>query len=357
MRLISSALSTALAATLLASCTRNVSPSTPGLSNADPAPGLYRHVKPRWTFPASVVPGVQALPRFRQVVSRLAGRHGNDGGIYVSEFLRSSILGYDHKDTANNPPICTTGPVSNPNGIAVDGKGNLIDPDGGSRTVIVFFGPTMCGAKLGSLSDPFGQPTDASSPDAVNGEIAVGNIYGPSASDYAGGIAMCTLAGGCTRNLQNSSIYELAGVAMDNSGNCWADASNSQGTATLTYFAGCAGSGQRTTGFLNAYYGGMDLDKNGNLVTISTFDSRIYVYSGCKPACTLVGGPFPMVDDAVYGHLNKESMTLCTGDFELGQIDIYYYSPTAVTQWYSFNNGLSVSSVPVGCAYNPRSKQ
>jgi len=235
-------------------------------------------------------------------------------------------------------------------------KGNLIDPDGGSRSVIVFAGPGMCGAKLGSFSDPFGQPTDASSTDAVNGKIAVGNIYGPDASSSAGSISICTLAGGCTRNLQNPAMYEVAGVAMDK-GNCWADASNSGGSATLTYFARCSGSGQRATGFLNAYYGGLDFDKNGNLVTISAFDSEIYVYSGCNPACTLVGGPFPMLDEAVYGHLNRESTTLCTGDFKLGQMDIYRYNPAAITYLYSFNNGLNVSDVPVGCAYTPRSSQ
>lgn len=64
-----------------------------------------------------------------------------------------------------------------------------------------------------------------------------------------------------------------------------------------------------------------------------------------------------MLNEAVYGHLNKQSMTLCTGDFELGQMDVYYYNPTAVTYWYSFNNALNIYDVPVGCAYNPRSSQ
>lgn len=358
MRLLSSARMLTVATVLLAGCSGNMSgPPTAASANETP-PFSHRHVKPHWSFPASVVPGLDdAVPPPGATIARIAKPRGNTGGIYVSQFLGTSILAYAHKNAPNNPPTCSVGPVSDPNGIAVDGKGNLIDPDGGSHSVIIFAGPGMCGAQIGTLFDPFGQPTDAASADAVNGVIAVANIYGPSAYSAAGSIAMCTLSGGCTTNLQNPAMYEVAGVAMDNSGNCWADAQNASGFATLTYFAGCSGSGQEATGFTNMFYGGVDIDRNGNLVTLSTFDSKIYVYKGCNPACTLVGGPFPMLNEAVYGHLNKQSMTLCTGDFELGQMDVYYYNPTAVTYWYSFNNALNIYDVPVGCAYNPRSLQ
>jgi len=311
-----------------------------------------KHV-PHWQYPASLIPKIAPL-RSLQVIGRLAHHGANSGGIYASEFSGSSIYGYQHKNTGNNPPTCSVGPVSYPNGIAVDGKGNLVDPDGGSRSVIIWSGPGMCGSEAGSFSDAYGQPSDASSADAVNGNIAVGNIFGTSG---AGGIATCTLSGGCTSFLTNSNMYEVAGVAMDNSGNCWADAINSAGTATLTYFAGCTGSGQATTGFSNTYYGGIDIDKNGNLVTISAFTPAVYVYSGCNPACTLVGGPFAMQGDAVFGHLNKQSMTLAVGDYVSGNIDVYYYSPSALTYWYSFNNGLTASYDVEGAAYNPRSDQ
>ena len=346
------------AAVLLGGCSASMSVATPSRpGTATVGPFSHKHVRPQWAFPASVAPNVQtARPHFREVISLLARPRARNGGIYVSEFLGTSIFAYQHKNTPNNPPLCSVGPVSNPNGIAVDRKGNLIDPDGGSHTVIVFSGPGLCRSKVGSFSDPFGQPTDASSADAVNGEIAVANIFGPSAYDAAGSISMCTLAGGCTTNLKNSAMYEVAGVAMDKHGDCWADATNGGGTATLTYFAGCSGSGEEATGFLNEYYGGLDFDRFGNLVTVSAFDSKIYIYSGCNPACALVGGPFPMLNEAVYGHLNKTSKTFCTGDFELGQMDVYHYSPNAVTRWYSFNNGLNVSDVPVGCAFDPRSR-
>jgi hypothetical protein len=357
MRLISSALCTTVAVALLAGCS-GMSQTTPsGPSSVGQTQSHFSHGRfiPHWSYPANVM-GIQqgAAPRYHEVLSQMGKKHGNGGGIYASEFLGTSIWGYQHKNTANNPPTCSTGPVSSPNGIAVDGKGNLIDPDGGTRSVIIFGGPGMCGAEVGSFSDPYGQPSDASSPDAVNGTVAVGNIFDTSG---AGSVSVCTMSGGCTSNLTNPNMYEVAGVAMDNSGNCWASATNSAGTATLTYFAGCTGSGQAATGYMNTYYGGLDIDKNGNLVSVSAFNSALYVYSGCNPACTLVGGPFTMTGEAVFGHLNKQSMTYCAGDFLNGQMDVYYYSPSALTYWYSFNNGLTASYDPEGCAYNPRSAQ
>ncbi|MBV8531859.1 MAG: hypothetical protein JO104_11110 [Candidatus Eremiobacteraeota bacterium] len=317
----------------------------------------HGHFIPVWSRLASLVPD-QMRPIGPQILhGKMAPdkkRHNAAGGFYVTEFDGSSAYGYANKNTSNNPPSCSVGPVSYVNGQAVDGKGNFIDPDGGTRSVIIFGGPGQCGSEVGSFSDSYGQPSDASSPDAVHGNIAVGNIFDTSG---AGSISVCTLSGGCTANLTNPNMYEVAGVAMDNSGNCWASATNSGGTATLTYFAGCTGSGVAATGYMNSYYGGLDIDASGNLVSISAFNSEIYVYSGCNPACTLVGGPFPMQGEAVFGHLNKQSMTFATGDFEFGQVDVYYYSPTSITYWYSFNNGLTSSYIVEGVSYNPRSKQ
>ena len=98
-------------------------------------------------------------------------------------------------------------PVSSVNDIAVDGKGNLIDPDGGTRTVIVFKGPGMCGPSIGSVSDPYGQPSDAASINAATGTIAVANIFGTSGP---GSISLCTLPGGCFANLTNPHMDEVA---------------------------------------------------------------------------------------------------------------------------------------------------
>ena len=68
-------------------------------------------------------------------------------------------------------------------------------------------------------------------PDALTGKIALGNIFDNSSA--SGSVSICTLAGGSTDNLTNSVMYEVAGVAMDNSGNCWASAEDVSAGAHL----------------------------------------------------------------------------------------------------------------------------
>ena len=60
---------------------------------------------------------------------------------------------------------------------------------------------------------------------------------------------------------------------------------------------------------------------------------------------------------SVFGKLNRQSMTLAAADQENGTIDVYQYSPTALTYWYSISNGLGVSYTVNGVSQNPRSKQ
>jgi hypothetical protein len=361
MRLFSTALITTVAVALLAGCSGNMSQSSPSL----PSGGIMQqqtrgsHI-PHWAYPANTARGTAGAPAiFRRTIDSLHKRTSSDKGIYASMFYGSDVYGYPSNNSSNGPPTCSvaTGEVYI-NGIAVDGKGNLITPYGesstGERIVVVWTGPGMCGSELGSFEDPYGQGADATSADAATGTIAVGNIY--NTSDTPGSIAICTISG-CTADLTSSSMDEVAGVAMDNSGNCWASAVDSSGAATLTYFAGCTGSGQQATGFMNSDYGGLDIDKSGNIVSLDYSGERMWVYSGCNPTCTLVGGPFTLHGDSVFGHLNKQSMAFVAGDFSNGEEDVYSYSPSAVTYMYSFDNGLDASLYVEGAAYNPRSSQ
>jgi hypothetical protein len=186
---------------------------------------------PIWSRYATLVPIELRPGGFRATLLRIAAKPAAAelGGIYVSEFDGSSVLGYRNPNAGNGPPICTIGPVSYANGIAVDGKGNLIDPDGGTRTVIVFSGPEMCGPLVGSASDPSVQPADAASANAETGEIVVGNIFDTSGG---GSISICHIPN-CSSNLTNAGMYEVAGVALAKNGDCWASATDSAGTATL----------------------------------------------------------------------------------------------------------------------------
>jgi len=278
-------------------------------------------------------------------------------GIYVSEFYGTEILGYAPNKHRNKPPLCYVPGVSYVNDVAVDGKGNLIDPDGGSRTIKVFKGPGMCGPQLGSVSDPYGQPSDATSADAATGTIVIANEFdGPPSKNYPGSISLCTLKAGCTTNLTNPRIYEVAGVAQSKNGDCWASATTSSGKAALFYFKHCAGPGQAATHFQNQYFGGLDIDNSGNLVAISFADANLYVYKGCNRDCTLVSGPFSMRGLPFFGHLNEGSTRFATVDNSFVQVDVYSYNPASLQYLYSFS-GVSESSDLGGVAYNPRSKE
>jgi hypothetical protein len=274
-------------------------------------------------------------------------------GIYVSDV--NAVLGYRANNSANEPPICSLA-ESYPGGIAADSDGNLIVTQS-AQTVTVYKGPRMCGPQLGSFSDPYGQPVDAASIRAATGTIVVANVFDASGP---GSIAVCTLAGGCTKNLRGPSsedMYEVAAVALADNGDCWASSTNSAGTAKLTYFKRCSGHGRTATGYENTYYGGLDIDSQGHLLAISAFDGKLYVYKGCAPACALAAGPYALVGEAVYGHLNEKSTMFVASDFLNGQVNVYAYTPSSLTYLYHFNNGLSGSTDPTGATYNRRAKE
>jgi len=355
MRLFTSALCATVAVGLLAGCSGN-SLSTP--SSSAPVGAQANHIVnghfiPGFSRYATLVP-VELRPSGPQpVLDRITpDKHKAKGGAWGSQFYASKINGYEGSLKSNPAPSCTD-TASYPNGIAVDGKGALIDPDGGTRTVIVYK-PGLCAGTAGTITDSNGQPADAASANAATGTIAVGNIFGTAG---AGGISVCTLKSGCSAFLTNSNIYELAGVAMDKKGNCYASAETSAGTATMTYFAGCAGSGTAATGWQNTYYGGLDIDGKGNIVAIDAFTPALRVYSGCNPTCKAVAGPFSLHGDTVFGHLNKKGNMFIGGDYANGELDVYKYITKGLTYEYSSNSGRSGSDDVEGDAFDPRSKQ
>jgi len=281
-------------------------------------------------------------------------------GIYVLAANYSSgeetVVGYTRKNPHNNPPICTVTGVPTAAAMGVDQNGDLLVGVSGSE-ILVFGGPNMCGSQVGSFTDPYGQHADIATKDAISGKIAVANVFdGSRQSHSAGSISVCTMASGCSTNLTNPAMYEVYGVAMDVQGNCWASATNESGTATLTFFKHCAGAGQSTTGFSNPYAGGLDFDAAGNLVSMSFHNDAVYVYRGCKPACTMVAGPLALRGDTTYAHLNKRSTELIAADFGNRRIDVYAYTPTRLTFKYSFDNGISSDFIG-GVAVNPPSKR
>jgi hypothetical protein len=353
MRLLSAAACTTIAAALLAACSGG-NPSSPVSSVPNIGVG-QRSSTVHHGMPISIIPR-SMLPKGRV---KLHGRRAPASalkGIYVGDFDASSVLGYPKNNISNGPPICTVSVVTNVNNIATDTVGNLIVPDSFSG-VNVYTGPQMCGPLMATITDSYGQASDAASANAATGPIVVGNILGP------GFVVTCTVSSlTCTQLAPSSAgIGEVAGVAMDKNGNCWADSYNAAFTAVvLTYWAGCTGTGVVATGFQNTGYGGVDVDNYGDIVTFNWHGSAgtdLWVYSGCNPACTSVSDNSLTNDVAIFGHLGRQSQRLVVAAYASAQVDIYAYSPTTLIYYYSFNNGLNGSGEIEGVAYSPSSKK
>lgn len=348
MRLLNSAICATVVAGLLAGCAGSS-------SNAVlPGAGAMARTAPISVYDDAAPP--HALTVLHSLVLPDKAKRLPQVGIYVSLFYGSSIFGYPANNKKNEMPICTVPGVTSPNGIAVDGAGNLIDPDGGTATILIFGGPRMCGKQVGSISDSYGQPSDASSADATKDKIAVANIVDTGSAP--GSVSVCTLAKGCTVNLTNGSMYHSGGVAMSNSGDCWDDAkTTSTGGAALIYFKKCAGKGELATGFKSTSYGNIEIDNKGHLVIIDELAMTVTIYGGCTPKCTVLGGPFNLKAESFFGKLNKANTDYAAVDRTDGVVDVYQFTEKAMKYEYSFSAGLSTAGKPEGIAQLPRSPQ
>jgi len=357
MRLFSAALCTTVAVSLLAGCSGNT--SSP--SSSVPAVGANSRAQGAG-FRGTAV---NAIPQ-RFLPTKLLPMRGPRAtaaqmqGIYVSTFEGTDLYGFPKNNAGNGPSTCTVSPTTNINGFGVDNSGNLMVPN--SFSGVSVYGPGMCGPSLGTITDPYGQASDASAVSATTGNIAVGNIF--DNSGQPGSLSVCTLTSGtCSTNLTNPSMYEVAGVAMASNGDCWADAINPSEVGVLVYFAGCSGAGVVTTGFVNPFYGGVDIDGKGNLVTVSLFGpsfslpSAMYVYSGCNPTCTLVSTT-PLAGESLFGHLGKASLRFVTTDLSSADVEVYTYRSSGATLNYSFTGGLPCATDECeDAAYSPSSRK
>jgi hypothetical protein len=275
-------------------------------------------------------------------------------GVYIAEYYTNAILGYAWNTKNDPPPLCSIDGTFVVD-LATDRAGDLIDPDGGSRTVKVFRGPAMCGSPLGSFFDSAGQPSDAATHDARHATIYVANIQ--AAGQSYGNISVCTLASGCDATLRNAAIGgQLFAVAEDLNGNLYASGYPSPSVSgpgsgsVLVYWKSGKGNGTVVTAYRNSTPGGLDVDRHGNLVALDTFGRALWVYTGCPDHCA-GHGPFSLKGESVYGKINAKGDVLQAADFEYGQVDVYRYRATAGIEYlYSYNDGITPSGDVEGIA-------
>ncbi|HEY2476444.1 MAG TPA: hypothetical protein VGI19_16820 [Candidatus Cybelea sp.] len=301
--------------------------------------------------PSPSLPQTQSAPALPGRVSRETPKDG----IYVSEFYGSSVFGYAGMNQRNAPPICGETSGDFVADVATDRNGDLIAPSQLDETVKVYSGPRMCGPTAATLKDPYGLPVDVASANALTLQIAVANIEddGPISNPPPGSITICTVAGGCTKNLTDRRMYRVAGVAVDKGGNCWASAVDKNNEATLTYFRHCSGKGHAATGFQNSNYGGLEFDESGNLIALDSANTRIFIYAGCRPACRLIAGPLALQGKSIYGKLDTKGTTFAAADYQYGRIDLYKYSTTGLSYEFSFSQDLGQGSSVEGVAFSP----
>lgn len=340
MRSVASALSLALGLLLLAGC----------------GAGIVSQPQPPQVPAVSVIPDWMHLAMRAVPAQPIVYAANPKSGFYAAEFWGTGVLGYRSPNKNNAPPLCDV--ASNyVNGIGVDPSGDLVVPNGYPVQIDVFKGPSLCGKLAGTFNDSYGQASDAATLDALKGTIVIANIE-VSRSNAVGNGAVCSLAKGCYRELKNKNIkYEVGGVALAKNGDCWLVSENNASFtgAKLTYFKKCTGSGATAKGWKDANWGGLLIDKAGNLVSIdfTPQSPALWVYHGCNPVCKRVGGPFALEGDSFYGSLSKNGSELALGDSQFGQVDVYAYKPKQLTYEYSFNDGLSLSEDVEAAAISP----
>jgi hypothetical protein len=366
MRFLSAGLWTTIAAALLAGCSggNGSSPSTSvGSSGLTPLTVKSGPARPElMTVPKYLV---KKTTPYR--VIHKAAEYTRGIAVSAANLLHHNIIVYPKDNSDNGPLTCTQSTGDVVNDMESDPQGNLIVPDGFSGVLV--YGPPFtygsCGTLLGSINEPYGQATSASASDAVNGKIVVGNIGGGRNS----GVVTCTLSSQSCTPLVSPNMGQLASVAMDDNGNCYADAFDQNGNVGLWVYNNCAGTGNELTsadGFSEQYYGGMDVDSAGNLVVVSllnssfSYPSTVTVYSGCNTGtCTVQGGPFNLQGESEFGHLGYESERWTTVDIKNSAVEVYAYNGhgSGLNYLYSFNNGLScATNLCESAAYMPGSK-
>jgi hypothetical protein len=353
---LSTALSTSVAVVLVAGCSGNApSPSSTMPSAVDLA---RLHGSPISAIPQQYLP-----VRIKPVRGQRPSYQFPKKGIYVSTLFGSSLYGFPKNNRYNEPPFCSV-PADDVSDFGVDNSGNLIVPES-TEGITVWTGPEMCGkinAPPATITDPYGQAAGASALNALKGNIAVANFTDNSGAP--GSISICTAASGtCSTNLTNPNMNLVAGVAMNSAGDCWANAYNASFVAVLVYFEGCAGSGQLATGFTNYTYGGIDIDRYGNLVTTSLYGSSgvlpsiVNVYSGCNPACTPISST-ALTGESLYGHVGKQNARYVAADLQYADIEVYKYRAKGLSFNYSFTGGLPCATdYCEAAAYDPSTSE
>jgi hypothetical protein len=324
---------------------------TAGCSASNTTSGLGARVAPpvfEQTQPSELLTGVTAmLPKDRWPTGHPYVLHAEPdaarGRIYSSSDGASTVT-YYIKGTGPNNPVAgqLSGSFANPQGMAVDKTGNLYVSNGNDKNVLVY--PPGASNPSSTLTDPNGFPDDVAI--GSDGTVYVANIFAPvgnpgSISVYAPG------ATNPTNVLNDRAFVEVVGVALDKAGDVFVSYDQTYGGhGTVVEFP--AGSSKPVaTKIAVGAAGGIGFDQAGHMLLVDQVTPSLNVYQAgkSKPLAklSLPGAP-------IYFTFGKDAKDIYLADYTLGEIDVFRYTPTALTLVNKITNGIVPSGTNTGVA-------
>jgi sugar lactone lactonase YvrE len=268
--------------------------------------------------------------------------------IYSSSYGGNSVT-YYLKGTGPNNPVAGTlsgSYYANPLGMGVDRAGDLYISNANDRNVLVYAAGST--KPTNTLDDPDKFPTDVAV--AADGNVYVANSSGPIGASgnvvvYAPG------ATSPTRTLSDPGFYRVMGVALDKSGNVWVSYNFAQGIGSGTVAEFKAGSSTpKETHVKIGSCGGIAIDKAGHFLVVDEEVPSVNVY---RPGQRKPLAKLPLPGTAAYLVFNKMSDVLYVADYGLGEIDVFDYTPSKLTQTNTITNGITPSNDNLGVAVTP----
>jgi NHL repeat len=276
-------------------------------------------------------------------VTRDTGR----GLIYASSFGGDTVDYYDKGTGPNNPVAGSlSGSLSNPWGMAVDKSGDLYVANSEDQNVLVYAKGSTAPTSTLTDSDKF--PCDVAI--GSDGTVYVANGSGPIGAD---GNVVIYKSGATqpTQTLNNGHFFHVAGVALDKNGDVFVSYNGqADGTGGVVEFHAPKFANTTNMHVKLGYAGGVGFDAKGHLLVIDQEGPTLNVYNvgKRKPVAKLT-----LPGSSWFFAFNHDSTKLYVADSQLGEIDVFRYTPTALKQTNKITNGGSPSAGDYGVVDTP----
>jgi NHL repeat len=274
--------------------------------------------------------------------------------LIFSSSASNNTIDYYVKGTGPNNPVAgsLSGSFANPEGIAIDSHGNIYVANNNAKNVLVYAAGSS--SPTGTLDDPNEFPVDVTV--GRDGTVYVANLAGPIGASgdvvvYAPG------ASEPTQTLHAKCFLHVIGVALDKHGDLFASCQIAPGAGHGQVVEFKAGSTKATQTHITLEgAGGLGFDGAGHLLVIdgsgSSATLNVYDVGNPKPI-----GKLRLPGASIYFSFSRNSKELYVADYALGEIDVFRYSPSKLTQINKITNGMSPSSGNIGIANTPAQQE